>query len=51
MIFAVEEGVTNLAAGDFLALYLRRPAACSKGELPYCLNIDNTAQKWRLQRA
>ncbi|MGY1740777.1 MULTISPECIES: S-(hydroxymethyl)mycothiol dehydrogenase [unclassified Blastococcus] len=51
-VAAVGEGVTNVAVGDFVVLNWRAVCgqcrACLKGELQYCFNTHNAAQKMTL---
>src|SRR4051794_39691777 len=51
-VAAVGEGVTNVAVGDFVILNWRAVCgqcrACAKGELQYCFNTHNAAQKMTL---
>ncbi|MGY1811583.1 S-(hydroxymethyl)mycothiol dehydrogenase [Blastococcus sp. SYSU D00820] len=51
-VAAVGEGVTNVAVGDFVILNWRAVCgqcrACLKGELQYCFNTHNAAQKMTL---
>ena len=52
LVSAVGEGVTNVAVGDFVILNWRAVCgqcrACLKGELQYCFNTHNAAQKMTL---
>src|SRR5919205_71113 len=52
VVSAVGEGVTNVAVGDFVVLNWRAVCgqcrACLKGELQYCFNTHNAAQKMTL---
>jgi S-(hydroxymethyl)mycothiol dehydrogenase len=52
VVAAVGEGVTNVAVGDFVILNWRAVCgqcrACLKGELQYCFNTHNAAQKMTL---
>lgn len=52
IVSAVGEGVTNVAVGDFVILNWRAVCgqcrACAKGELQYCFNTHNAAQKMTL---
>ncbi|TFV53434.1 S-(hydroxymethyl)mycothiol dehydrogenase [Blastococcus sp. TF02A-35] len=51
-VAAVGEGVTNVEVGDFVVLNWRAVCgqcrACLKGELQYCFNTHNAAQKMTL---
>jgi S-(hydroxymethyl)mycothiol dehydrogenase len=51
-VAAVGEGVTNVAVGDFVILNWRAVCgqcrACAKGQLQYCFNTHNAAQKMTL---
>src|SRR3954468_5502001 len=51
-VSAVGEGVTDVAVGDFVVLNWRGGGgewrACRKGELQYCFNTHNAAQKMTL---
>ncbi|RBY80388.1 S-(hydroxymethyl)mycothiol dehydrogenase [Blastococcus sp. TF02-09] len=51
-VAAVGEGVTNVAVGDYVVLNWRAVCgqcrACLKGELKYCFNTHNAAQKMTL---
>jgi S-(hydroxymethyl)mycothiol dehydrogenase len=51
-VAAVGEGVTNVAVGDFVVLNWRAVCgqcrACLKGELQYCFDTHNAAQKMTL---
>ena len=51
-VAAVGEGVTNVAVGDYVILNWRAVCgqcrACAKGELQYCFNTSNAAQKMTL---
>src|SRR5918912_1852919 len=51
-VAAVGEGVTNVAVGDFVILNWRAVCgqcrACARGELQYCFNTHNAAQKMTL---
>src|ERR671926_561060 len=52
VVSAVGEGVTNVAVGDFVVLNWRAVCgqcrACAKGQLQYCFNTHNAAQKMTL---
>jgi S-(hydroxymethyl)mycothiol dehydrogenase len=52
VVSAVGEGVTNVAVGDYVILNWRAVCgqcrACLKGELQYCFNTHNAAQKMTL---
>src|SRR5688572_30492475 len=52
VVSAVGEGVTNVAVGDYVVLNWRAVCgqcrACLKGELQYCFNTHNAAQKMTL---
>jgi S-(hydroxymethyl)mycothiol dehydrogenase len=52
VVSAVGEGVTNVAVGDYVILNWRAVCgecrACRKGELQYCFNTHNAAQKMTL---
>ncbi|MDP9428547.1 MAG: S-(hydroxymethyl)mycothiol dehydrogenase [Actinomycetota bacterium] len=52
VVSAVGEGVTNVAVGDYVVLNWRAVCgqcrACAKGELQYCFNTQNAAQKMTL---
>src|SRR3978361_1634420 len=52
VVSAVGEGVTDVAVGDFVVLNWRAVCgecrACRKGELQYCFNTHNAAQKMTL---
>ncbi|MCA0145856.1 S-(hydroxymethyl)mycothiol dehydrogenase [Blastococcus sp. LR1] len=52
VVSAVGEGVTNVVVGDFVVLNWRAVCgqcrACLKGELQYCFNTHNAAQKMTL---
>jgi S-(hydroxymethyl)mycothiol dehydrogenase len=52
VVAAVGEGVTNVAVGDYVILNWRAVCgecrACRKGELQYCFNTHNAAQKMTL---
>jgi S-(hydroxymethyl)mycothiol dehydrogenase len=52
VVSAVGEGVTNVAVGDFVVLNWRAVCgqcrACLKGQLQYCFNTHNAAQKMTL---
>jgi S-(hydroxymethyl)mycothiol dehydrogenase len=52
VVSAVGEGVTDVAVGDFVVLNWRAVCgqcrACLKGELQYCFNTHNAAQKMTL---
>jgi S-(hydroxymethyl)mycothiol dehydrogenase len=52
VVSAVGEGVSNVAVGDFVILNWRAVCgqcrACLKGELQYCFNTHNAAQKMTL---
>src|ERR1700709_879941 len=52
VVAAVGEGVTDVAVGDFVILNWRAVCgecrACRKGELQYCFNTHNAAQKMTL---
>ncbi|HEX2072276.1 MAG TPA: S-(hydroxymethyl)mycothiol dehydrogenase, partial [Geodermatophilus sp.] len=52
VVSAVGEGVTNVAVGDFVILNWRAVCgqcrACLRGELHYCFNTHNAAQKMTL---
>jgi S-(hydroxymethyl)mycothiol dehydrogenase len=52
VVSAVGEGVTNVAVGDYVVLNWRAVCgecrACRKGELQYCFNTHNAAQKMTL---
>jgi S-(hydroxymethyl)mycothiol dehydrogenase len=52
-VAAVGEGVTNVAVGDYVILNWRAVCgqcrACLKGELQYCFDTHNAAQKMTLQ--
>jgi S-(hydroxymethyl)mycothiol dehydrogenase len=52
IVSAVGEGVTNVAVGDYVVLNWRAVCgqcrACLKGELQYCFNTHNAAQKMTL---
>src|SRR3954464_14941064 len=51
-VSAIGEGVTNVEVGDFVILNWRAVCgqcrACAKGELQYCFNTHNAAQKMTL---
>ena len=51
-VAAVGEGVTNVAVGDYVILNWRAVCgqcrACAKGELQYCFDTHNAAQKMTL---
>src|SRR3954453_8662918 len=51
-VVAVGEGVTNVAVGDYVILNWRAVCgecrACRKGQLQYCFNTHNAAQKMTL---
>jgi S-(hydroxymethyl)mycothiol dehydrogenase len=51
-VSAVGEGVTNVAVGDYVILNWRAMCgqcrACSRGDLQYCFNTHNAAQKMTL---
>jgi S-(hydroxymethyl)mycothiol dehydrogenase len=53
VVSAVGEGVTTVAVGDYVILNWRAVCgecrACRKGELQYCFNTHNAAQKMTLQ--
>src|SRR3954468_15112668 len=53
VVSAVGEGVTNVAVGDYVILNWRAVCgqcrACLKGELQYCFNTHNAAQKMTLK--
>jgi S-(hydroxymethyl)mycothiol dehydrogenase len=52
VVSAVGEGVSNVAVGDFVVLNWRAVCgqcrACAKGELQYCFNTHNAAQRMTL---
>jgi S-(hydroxymethyl)mycothiol dehydrogenase len=52
VVSAVGEGVTNVAVGDYVILNWRAVCgqcrACLRGELQYCFNTHNAAQKMTL---
>jgi S-(hydroxymethyl)mycothiol dehydrogenase len=52
VVSAVGEGVTNVAVGDYVILNWRAVCgecrACRRGELQYCFNTHNAAQKMTL---
>src|SRR3954453_19594259 len=52
VVSAVGDGVTNVAVGDYVILNWRAVCgqcrACRKGELQYCFNTHNAAQKMTL---
>jgi S-(hydroxymethyl)mycothiol dehydrogenase len=52
VVSAVGEGVTDVAVGDFVVLNWRAVCgqcrACAKGQLQYCFNTHNAAQKMTL---
>src|SRR5215207_5893984 len=52
LVSAVGEGVTNVAVGDFVILNWRAVCgqcrACLRGDLQYCFNTHNAAQKMTL---
>ncbi|OMQ16506.1 S-(hydroxymethyl)mycothiol dehydrogenase [Modestobacter sp. VKM Ac-2676] len=52
VVSAVGEGVTNVAVGDYVVLNWRAVCgecrACRKGQLQYCFNTHNAAQKMTL---
>src|SRR5215218_1715757 len=52
VVSAVGEGVTTVAVGDYVILNWRAVCgecrACRKGELQYCFNTHNAAQKMTL---
>jgi S-(hydroxymethyl)mycothiol dehydrogenase len=52
VVSAVGEGVTNVAVGDYVILNWRAVCgqcrACLKGQLQYCFNTHNAAQKMTL---
>jgi S-(hydroxymethyl)mycothiol dehydrogenase len=52
LVSAVGEGVTNVTVGDYVILNWRAVCgqcrACLKGELQYCFNTHNAAQKMTL---
>src|SRR3954453_22802641 len=52
VVSAVGDGVTNVAVGDYVILNWRavcgQGRACRKGELQYCFNTHNAAQKMTL---
>ncbi|NEK86061.1 S-(hydroxymethyl)mycothiol dehydrogenase [Blastococcus saxobsidens] len=52
LVAAVGEGVTNVAVGDYVVLNWRAVCgecrACRKGQLQYCFNTHNAAQKMTL---
>src|SRR3954464_4854419 len=52
VVSAVGDGVTNVAVGDYVILNWRAVCgqcrACAKGELQYCFNTHNAAQKMTL---
>src|SRR4051794_9779342 len=52
VVWAVGEGVTSVAVGDYVILNWRAVCgqcrACLKGELQYCFNTHNAAQKMTL---
>ncbi|RBY92925.1 S-(hydroxymethyl)mycothiol dehydrogenase [Blastococcus sp. TF02A-30] len=52
VVSAVGEGVTNVAVGDYVVLNWRAVCgqcrACLKGQLQYCFNTHNAAQKMTL---
>src|SRR3954466_4627494 len=53
VVSAVGDGVTNVAVGDYVILNWRAVCgqcrACLKGELQYCFNTHNAAQKMTLK--
>ena len=53
VVAAVGEGVTNVAVGDYVVLNWRAVCgqcrACLKGEVQYCFNTHNAAQKMTLE--
>jgi S-(hydroxymethyl)mycothiol dehydrogenase len=52
VVSAIGEGVTNVAVGDYVILNWRAVCgecrACRRGELQYCFNTHNAAQKMTL---